>query len=181
MGQEDQKYRQLLHSYHADTTQALPDTSGNKLDFLSFNQPLNRDNLFRKMNETDLIHSKRLSQIINTYGWPTISKFGSEAAQYSFLIIQHADVATQKKYFPMLERAAQQGEASWQNVAMMKDRILMREGKRQIYGTQITGMNKMMMVYPIEDEAHVDKRRKEMGLEPLDEYLQGYGLKRDKR
>jgi hypothetical protein len=133
------------------------------------------------MHETDAMHSKRMSQIIDKYRWPTISKFGSQAAQYSFLIIQHADLATQKKYFPLLEKAARQGEASLANVAMMKDRILVREGKAQLYGTQLSGMNNLLMLYPIEDEANVDKRRKEMGLEPLDEYLQGYGIKRRKK
>jgi hypothetical protein len=176
MGQEDQKHRQMFHTYEADTAKA--DASKDKINLLPFTQPLDRAGLIRLMNETDAMHSKRMSQIIDKYGWPTISEFGPEAAQYSFLIIQHADLATQKKYFPLLEKAAQQGEASLANVAMMKDRILMREGKAQLYGTQLSGMNNLMMLYPIEDEANVDKRRKEMGLGPLDEYLQGYGIQR---
>jgi bacterioferritin (cytochrome b1) len=179
MGQEDQKYRQMFHSYQADSTTS--DSSNDKLGLLQYNKPLDRAGLIRLMNDTDAVHSNRLSQIIDKYGWPTKSEFGSQVAEYSFLIIQHANAATQKKYFPHLETAAKQGEASMQNVAMMKDRMLMREGKPQLYGTQIVGMNNIMMVYPIEDEANVDKRRKEMGLGPLDEYLQQNGIKPRKR
>lgn len=179
MGKEDQKYRQMFLSYQADSTTS--DSSNDKLGLLQFDKPLDRAELIRLMNVTDAVHSNSLSQILDKYGWPIVSEFGSEAAEFSFLIIQHADAGTQKKYFPLLQRAAEQGEASLQNVAMMKDRILMREGRPQLYGTQIAGMNNMMVVYPIEDEANVDKRRKEMGLEPLDEYLQRNGVTRDKK
>lgn len=52
----------------------------------------------------------------------------------------------------------------------MKDRILMNEGKKQIYGTQLAsrkddeGGNTLdYYVWPIEDNENVEKLRKEMG------------------
>jgi hypothetical protein len=63
-------------------------------------------------------------------------------------------------------------------LALTEDRIAMREGKKQIYGSQyttdmITGKNSL---YPIEDEADVDKRRKAMGMIPLAEEAKSMGI-----
>lgn len=54
----------------------------------------------------------------------------------------------------------------------------MREGKKQIYGSQIitdpkTGKDTMA---PIEDFANVDKRRAAVGLQPLEEYVSQWGI-----
>jgi hypothetical protein len=62
---------------------------------------------------------------------------------------------------------------------MLEDRILMKEGRKQIYGTQVysgpeTGGK--LQLYPIEDEAHVDERRAAVGMPPLAEYLRAFGL-----
>ena len=61
----------------------------------------------------------------------------------------------------------------------MEDRILMFEGKPQIYGTQLhseTGA-KDWKLYTLLEPEYVDKRRAEMGLGPLSEYLlENWGL-----
>ncbi|HKC85737.1 MAG TPA: DUF6624 domain-containing protein, partial [Blastocatellia bacterium] len=51
--------------------------------------------------------------------------------------------------------------------------ILTREGKKQIYGTQLRLNQKtqVMELYPIEDEENVDARRAKVGLAPLAQYL----------
>jgi hypothetical protein len=46
-----------------------------------------------------------------------------------------------KKYFPQIEEAVKNGDLSKQQYALMKDRILMDEGKPQIYGSQIKTAN----------------------------------------
>jgi hypothetical protein len=53
----------------------------------------------------------------------------------------------------------------------MADRVLVRDGKKQLYGTQHKFSEDGGLVpLPIEDAANVDKRRKAIGLEPLAEY-----------
>ena len=52
--------------------------------------------------------------------------------------LQHADYAYQKKYYPSVKEAERKKEIDASNVALLEDRILMREGKKQIYGTQLT-------------------------------------------
>jgi hypothetical protein len=46
----------------------------------------------------------------------------------------------------------------------------MGEGKKQLYGTQFTLKDGEFIPSPIEDEANIDKRRKEVGLDTLAEY-----------
>jgi hypothetical protein len=58
-------------------------------------------------------------------------------------------------------------------LALLEDRINLGNGKRQIYGSQI-GTNpetKLNYVLPLEDPDNVDKRRAEVGLEPLADYV----------
>ena len=134
--------------------------------------------LMGKQARLDKRNIKRLVQIIDKYGWPGRSLVGSEASLTAFLIIQHADLADQKKYFPMLKEAVRKGEAKQDYAALLEDRILMREGKRQIYGSQLHSnpVTKQLELWPIEDEENVDARRASVGLEPLAEYVKRFGL-----
>ena len=61
-------------------------------------------------------------------------------------------------------------EVSLANVAYLTDRVLLAEGKKQLYGTQFTTIDGKSQPRPMEDEANVDKRRAEMGLTTLAEY-----------
>jgi hypothetical protein len=57
------------------------------------------------------------------------------------------------------------------DLADLTDRVLLAEGKKQVYGTQFTLVNGKCKPRPLKDEANVDKRRKEVGLEPLADYF----------
>lgn len=66
--------------------------------------------------------------------------------------------------------AAPPGEVSPSHVAYLTDRVLVNERKPQRYGTQFWTVNGELEPRPIEDEANVDQRRAEVGLEPMDAY-----------
>jgi hypothetical protein len=53
----------------------------------------------------------------------------------------------------------------------LTDRVLVGEGKKQLYGTQLSTKDGKLTPQPIEDETNVDVRRKEAGLQPLAEYI----------
>lgn len=135
------------------------------------------DSIWKLQERFDSINIVRLNSIVTEYGWPTRSLVGNDGARAAFIIVQHSNLEMQKKYFPLIEAAANKGEASLEGVALLKDRILMRENKKQIYGSQLKrneagGFD----LYPIEDEANVDQRRSSMGLEPLANYVKEYGI-----
>jgi hypothetical protein len=128
------------------------------------------------MNYIDSCNQVQVKALIAKYGWMGTTLIG-DYNQVLFLVIQHADLATQEKYFPMLQESANKGESSPADAAMLQDRILMRKGKKQIYGSQVV-FNKTggQEFYPIEDEKNVNMRRAKAGLEPIEEYAKYFGI-----
>lgn len=113
-------------------------------------------------------NADRLSEIMDGYGWPTAALVGVEGARRAWLIAQHADrrIDVQRRALALLERALAAGEAGPREVAMLRDRLLVNEGRRQIYGTQIAGVRDGAPVpWPCQDPERMDERRAEVGLE----------------
>jgi len=124
------------------------------------------------MEENNLkANELRLIQLLDQYGWSTASEVTEFAAAVAALIINHTNYELRAKYFPMLEKAFQKGEAQPLRYAKMKDRLLVEEGKEQIYGTQMKFDEMTKVPYPIKDAEFVDKRRAKIGLGPLNTYL----------
>lgn len=114
----------------------------------------------------------RLLAIVRKHGWPGRSKVGDKGAMAAFLVIQHAGLETQKEFLPVVEKAAAEGEVRKDTLAYLIDRIRLREGGKQVYGTQI-GMDEKgnAVAENLEDPAGVDARRAELGMPPLATYL----------
>ena len=124
------------------------------------------------MEEKNMMENqKRLFELLDKYGWPTASEVTEYAAAGAALVINHSNYETRAKYFPMLEEAFQKGEAQPLRYAKMCDRLLVEEGKEQLYGTQIKFVNGVREPELIKDPQYVDKRRAEIGLGPLAPYL----------
>lgn len=124
-------------------------------------------------------NQKDLEALVVKKGWPKISQVGNSAASAAFLVIQHADLAKQKKYLPIIKKLCEQKEASWGSYALLYDRVQVRENKAQRYGSQVSFDNKTKQyrLDPLEDESKVDEWRKEMGLQPLADYLMQWNMK----
>ena len=76
-----------------------------------------------------------------------------------------------------MRAAVKKGNARAQELALLEDRVLTNQGKKQIYGSQVkidsTGK---YLFFPIADEANVNKRRIKVGLGPLEDYAKYFGL-----
>jgi hypothetical protein len=126
----------------------------------------------------DSTNQVRVKAIIQKYGWPGISFVGRKANQAVFLVIQHSSLVMMMEFIEPFRKSVAAGESRAADLALMEDRIRMRMGKPQIYGSQvrtnkISGLDEF---YPIEDEIHVNERRKKIGLEPLEEYARRFGM-----
>lgn len=134
--------------------------------------------LSQEMRTIDERNLAQLVTIIDKYGWPGRSLVGKSGATTAFLVVQHADPVAQRKYLPLLREAAAKGELEKSALALLEDRVLMGQGKPQVYGSQLTANadTKKYEFYTIADEAHVDERRAAMGLEPLADYAKRFGL-----
>jgi hypothetical protein len=126
----------------------------------------------KKLETIDLNNTKRMKEIIGKHGWPGRSLVGKDGSHAAWLLIQHADrnLEFQKKCLSLMKQALPKGEVSGQEVAYLTDRVLVAENKKQLYGTQCLIVNGEVKFQPIEDEARVDKRRAEVGLQSLAEY-----------
>jgi 5'-deoxynucleotidase YfbR-like HD superfamily hydrolase len=58
-------------------------------------------------------------------------------------------------------------ETNSKNIALLEDRVLLKETGEQTYGTQFDEINGEFVPKPIKDPEHVDERRKTMGLDAL--------------
>jgi hypothetical protein len=124
----------------------------------------------------DSCNQVQIKSMIAKYGWMGKSLIGNYN-QVLFIVIQHADSATQEKYFPILQQSVNEGESNASDMAMMQDRILMRRGKKQIYGSQVVySKTGEQIFYPIEDEKNVNVRRAKVGLQPMEEYGKYFGI-----
>jgi hypothetical protein len=127
-----------------------------------------------RMQAIDAANTKRMREIVRRYGWPGPELVGRDGTDAAFFLVQHADLQFQKEMLPLVERAYRRGALSGQNYALLLDRVLVGEGKPQVYGTQAKRFEEWKggepAFEPIEDEGNVDKRRAAVGLFPLSEY-----------
>jgi len=124
-----------------------------------------------EMRDVDSKHTARMKEIVAEYGWPTKSMVGEQGATAAWLLVQHADADPkfQRHCLALMKKAAPE-EVSPKNLAYLTDRVLVNEGKNQLYGTQFFLEDGKMVPQPIDDEANLDERRKEAGLMPMSEY-----------
>ncbi len=102
----------------------------------------------------------RMKQIVSDFGWPTISLVGKKASHMAWLLVQHADedLKFQKHCLNLMKEAIKKKEVMLPDIAYLTDRVLVNQGKLQIYGTQF--------YKPIKDWQNLNARRIRMGLTP---------------
>jgi hypothetical protein len=109
--------------------------------------------------------------IIDSVGWLGVDEVGDTANSALFLVIQHSNLVTMEKYLPIVKQAVKDKKASNQDLALLTDRIEVANNRPQIYGTQGTIKNNKYLLDSIIDKQNVHKRRKQMGLIPLEEAI----------
>lgn len=136
-------------------------TNGNRID-----PKIDRENLITVIS------------IIEKCGMPTLNEINQNQMSAIWLVFQHADNYHRKKYFPLLKISAENGDLRKSQMAIMEDRILMMDGKPQIYGSQIAQdkENGGWKIYDLQNPETVDKRRAEVGLEPLSNYVNRWSI-----
>lgn len=133
----------------------------------------------RRNREQDSLNEIRVKQILDEHGWLGRENVSERAGKALFLVIQHADLPVQEKYLPLMRRAVTQGKANASDLAYLEDRILMRQGKPQRYGSQIVPDKETgaWVLYETEDLPNLNKRRASVGLGPIQDYLNSTGAR----
>jgi len=124
------------------------------------------------MQQADEENTKRLAEIVGQHGWPTNTLVGPDGANAAWLLVQHADRDRkfQRQCLDLMTKLPKQ-EVSRRDLAYLTDRVLLAEGKKQLYGTQMDSADGKWVPRPLEDPENVDQRRADHGLEPLAEYI----------
>jgi CubicO group peptidase (beta-lactamase class C family) len=117
-----------------------------------------------------------LKKIVEEYGFPTFRMVGERSSNNFWMMVQHSDfdVEFQERVLKLMLEAVKAKNASAQNYAYLVDRVRINRNQPQLYGTQLTVVdaNKGYELKPVENPAQLDRRRAEIGLPPVKEYLE---------
>lgn len=141
-------------------------------------QSANVQERLKKMEYADSVNLLKVEKILDEYGWLGFDKVGRMGGLTIFLVIQHSPLKVQQKYLPMMREAVAKKQALAGNLALLEDRVALREGRKQTYGSQVQTdtVTRKNFLQPLEDPDHVDERRAAVGLGPLAEYLKQFGI-----
>lgn len=130
------------------------------------------------IHDKDSINLIKIRKILDERGWLGPDVIGGQGNSTLFLVIQHADLETQEQYLPMMREAVKKGDAQASSLALLEDRVALRKGGKQLYGSQIGRDQETGEYYllPLDDPDNVDKRRAEVGLGPLQDYVSRWGI-----
>jgi len=176
----DQSYREIMMSQpKKDLLAKAENLSSEEVD----------QRIFDKMNEIDSSNIKRVKKIIAQMGYPGKSLVGEPTNEAAWHVIQHSKNIEQ--FFPLIKSAGQKKELPFKLVALMNDRLLVNQGKEQLYGTQARCDNPPIesknrhpdcYVWPIKDADHVNKRRKKAGFtDTVEENAKRLGIVYERR
>lgn len=123
----------------------------------------------------DEVTRNRLKEIFKEYGFPTRQLIGRDAMRGIFFIIQHADgdKEWQKSQLQYIESGVKTGDFTKVDYAYLYDRIKVNHSQPQKYGSQFARVdikNKIVELRETEELDNLDKRRREMGMMPVEMY-----------
>ena len=130
-----------------------------------------------RMTEIDAENQQNVARLLDSNGIPEgLSKKAYDAI---FLVVDHADLDFQKRYYKLLRDATKDGRYSLSQINTLYDRMMMHSGRRQLYGTQTQSATKIVegedyarqvnYVWPVRRANGVDKRRLKSGQSSMQE------------
>lgn len=121
----------------------------------------------------DKPNTKRLEEIYAQNGFPTAKTVGKDGVDAFMLILQHApDETLRQKLLKPIEKAFKQKEISANDYSNYVDRLLVRQGKPQIYGSNFEMKDGKVVMSEVKDLKNLDKIRLKIGLPTIKEYAE---------
>jgi hypothetical protein len=153
--------RELLEMYKEDQAVREPFKEGRQLTEAEL----------RAISERDEADTKRLKEILDKYGFPSVKLVGLDATRAFITMLLHSpSLSLQKRALPHVERAARRKEIPPDDFALLTDDVLDHEGKPQLYGTNFKFVEGRVALDTTQDPARLDERRRKLGLAPIREY-----------
>lgn len=128
--------------------------------------------LVETAEKIDVPNMKRLEEIFDEHGFPTAAMIGKDGVEAFLLILQHApDERLRQKLLKPIEKAFKHKEISPSQYAGFVDRLLVRQNKPQIYGSNFDMKDGKLVMSKTKDLKNLDRRRRKIGLPPIAEYV----------
>ncbi|MBL0327850.1 MAG: hypothetical protein IPP64_00180 [Bacteroidetes bacterium] len=125
------------------------------------------DSLWTIQYKQDSISCEYITNLIhhNSMLFPSISEIGNTASRYAFLMLQHSSYDVRKKHYKTIKMAMENNHLEKKYFAMYLDRLLIDEGKKQLYGTQMQKNNEgELTLFPVKRKFNMNRRRSKLGL-----------------
>lgn len=134
------------------------------------------DSLMMLQEQTEIIDRENQTLVASVLKNGLPEGLSTQSYKAIWLIIDHAGLKFQKRYLPAIEEAARQKLISAYDFAVLTDRISMREGKLQKYGTQsytatVDG-KQVIYIWPVENAQMLNELRDEIGAGDIETYIQ---------
>jgi hypothetical protein len=132
----------------------------------------NTDQKVRMTGEGDLYKIDSINQIkvISVFANCDTNNLDKYSIRGVFIMLQHTDDNDLKAYF---YEYIKNNILTNYELAMYIDGFLMVDHKPQIFGTHLDNYNKL---YKVQDRKNLNKRRKIMGMKPVEDYLKSRGV-----
>lgn len=98
-----------------------------------------------------------------------------ESYKTIWIVIDHAPLAKQEQYLPLVEQMATKGYIGVDEYAILYDRVAMGQNRHQRYGSQLVQFGDaeamQLYVWPIENVEELDSLRNTVGMSSFNKYL----------
>lgn len=140
-----------------------------------FIENTNDQEAIKLMEKVDCFNTTKMKEILSIHGWVSISKFGAQADNQTWLLVQHAD---HDPFFQagcvfILGTLIDKAETDKKYYAYLYDRVALKFpglGMKQKYGTQF---NDEFELLPYEGSIEtLNEERCKMGLSSIEEYME---------
>lgn len=121
----------------------------------------------------DAINTAEIKQVMKGVTWRELATGEQRLAERAFHIVQHSnDAAFREATLSEIKPLAEEGLMDGQLYALMYDRVALKKGELQLYGTQTKCINGQYDVHRLSKPEQVDDRREKIGLQPIADYIE---------
>ncbi|KAA3625844.1 MAG: hypothetical protein DWQ02_20965 [Bacteroidetes bacterium] len=123
--------------------------------------------------ENHAVNIQKIRNLLDTHGWPDTTINDTQGNHTICNVLQHSEQETREHYIPLMKQAVLDQKLEARFLVRAQDRLATDKGELQIYGGQMKYYpeTKSFNVWPVYDPANIDKRRAEIGLGPIAEFL----------
>lgn len=126
---------------------------------------------FSKQNILDKENQMIVSKFLDEFGYPNLKEIGLIGYKAVNLTLEHANLEYKKKYLKIIELGFKEKKMAPVYYSIFVDKMLFKERKFQMYGTQIVEYKNKYTFYPLNLQNTIKNRKAIKLNETLSDYL----------